>query len=267
MSHQREKETPQCVALPNVCLSARSKNRCNTAFSVLLSKHYSWHLTPDFVLIAPLRTTTPATVGLTDAWLCCWKVQSYIKCKWHKPGCCCSYRWDWLPQVQINPGSVILHPWWIQGQEPGAPLSSLESFHSVRGESSSQESCPVSLSTVFPLCQRCPVCDMCVFLCGYPPSTLFTRHPRPPLCEDSFASLSDLLNNSGSWNRHTDIGAVQRARQLRLLWKPRLYTHTHTRARVLALTPDLPLRQTDVDLIKSLCLFMMISKVQWEIWL
>lgn len=80
-----------------------------------------------------------------------------------------------------------------------------------------------------PLCQRCPVCDMHVFVCGYPPSTPFTRHPRPPpLCEDSCASLSDLSDNSGSWNRHTDIGTVQQARQLGLLWKPWLYTHSHT---------------------------------------
>lgn len=89
-------------------------------------------------------------------------------------------------------------------------------IHMLRSPS---DSCSLSAA----LCLRC-----CVSLWGYLTLTSFTWQPLLLVCEDPCASLSDLSNNTCSWNRVTVTDAVEWARQLRLLWKPRLYTHTQT---------------------------------------
>lgn len=61
--------------------------------------------------------------------------------------------------------------------------------------------CPVVVSLSARLCQHSPVSEMCVLVvCRHPPSPPFTQHPHPLVSEDSCASLSDLSNNTWSWN-------------------------------------------------------------------
>lgn len=46
-----------------VCSSARTKNRCSAAFSVLLSKHNTWHGHNYSYCLSLIRTITPGIVG------------------------------------------------------------------------------------------------------------------------------------------------------------------------------------------------------------
>lgn len=100
-------------------------------------------------------------------------------------------------------------------------LSSPESLHALRDKSTyfgPSQSCSACCS----VCLRC-----CVSLWGYLTLTSFTRQPLL-VCEDPHTSLSDLSNNTWSWNRGSDIDRVEWDRQLCLLWKPWQYTHTMT---------------------------------------
>lgn len=124
-----------CIALHNVCVSvcssARTKNRCSAAFSVLLSKHNTWHGHNYSYCLSLIRTITPGIVGFYKCLnFVAEKYYNMLKKKQkktttHKPGCCCWYQSDWSSLAQMSLGWVILHPWCPQTSVyPGSKVKS-----------------------------------------------------------------------------------------------------------------------------------------------
>lgn len=265
----REKRKLHSVCLC-VCSSARSKNRCSTACSVLLSKHYTWHVTPDAVHISPLRATTPATVGSTDAWLCCWKI-TIIYIKLYKT---CKMTQTWV-LLLVSAGLLVsgTDKSWLgvspsmmnrRSKNQEARLSSLESFSFSQRWVLITGILPSVPLYRLPLCQRCPTCDVRV---RFVDVHLQSRSPDTPAL--GFVRIPLLLYLTFWTTQGPEIVALTQAQSDRPDSCVCCGNHgcTHTRTRTLGLKPDLPLRQTDADQIESPCLFLMISKVQWATWL
>lgn len=168
-----------CVysVLHDTCLSPFKQPGVETGAAdscVPLSKHNTCHchkLPPP-----PLLWTVATFLQMSTIW--CRNVPKQARKMPHKP-CCCWYRSDWLSLVLTS--SVNPHPWAPhravrpKGQISSfyGSLDSAEGFQTVVGS-------PLDASP-------CLTLEMCPLLCGYPPLTLFTRHPHPLLCEDSYA--------------------------------------------------------------------------------
>lgn len=115
----REKETPRCVFVCtwasfawhlSLCVHAtRSKNRCSTAMTVLLSKHSTCHGRKYSYRSEDNNTTHCGFYKrLVFVAEICYDMQK------HRPDYCC---WCQLEQPSLTlmpPGLMILHPWYSQ---------------------------------------------------------------------------------------------------------------------------------------------------------